>query len=170
MRRLRIIATLLATFAGLLAVAAPSEATLSSSADPAIEQSMLAQLNSYRVSKGLVPLRANANLTRAARFHSRDMAQNAYFDHTSPDGEQFFERLTRFGYRWLGAGEAIGEASGLSDADGAATSAISMWQHSPPHNKIMLTPGYRSVGIGAWCAPGGDGVVTCTFTLDAARG
>jgi uncharacterized protein YkwD len=97
------------------------------------------------------------------------MAQNGYFDHTSPDGEQFFQRLTRFGYRWLGAGEAIGEADGLADAADAADSAITMWQQSPPHNKIMLTPSYRNVGIGAWCAPGTDGVVQCEFTLDAAR-
>jgi uncharacterized protein YkwD len=169
MRRLRIITVSLAACAALLSVAAPSQATLSSSADPAIEQSMLAQLNGYRVSRGLVPLKTSANLTRAARFHSRDMAENGYFDHTSPDGEQFFSRLTRFGYHWMGAGEAIGEASGLSDADDAATSAITMWQHSPPHNKILLTASYRNVGIGAWCAPGDDDVVTCTFTLDAAR-
>jgi uncharacterized protein YkwD len=169
MRRLRTLTVLLAAFAVVLAVAAPSQATLSSSADPAIEQSMLGQLNTYRVSKGLLPLKANANLTRAARFHSRDMAQNDYFDHTSPDGEQFSARLTRFGFHWLGAGEAIGEADGLSDATDAATTAITMWQQSPPHNKIMLTGSYRSVGIGAWCAPGSGGVVTCMFTLDAAR-
>src|ERR1700760_3214096 len=101
MRRSRIIATLLATFAALMAMALPSDASLSSSADPAIESSMLAQLNSYRVSKGLVPLKPNASLTRAARFHSRDMAQNDYFDHTSPDGEQFSQRLTRFGFHWI---------------------------------------------------------------------
>ena len=106
---------------------------------------------------------------QAARFHSRDMAENGYFDHTSPDGEQFFQRLTRFGFHWTSAGEAIGEASGLTSPTDAASSAFTMWRESPPHNKILLTGSYRSVGIGAWCGPDDGGGATCTFTLDAAR-
>jgi uncharacterized protein YkwD len=169
MRRVGLLLTLVAVLAAALVTAAPSAATLSSSADPAIEQQMLQMLNAYRAQHGLVALRSSPSLVRAARFHSRDMTTDDYFDHTSPDGEQFQQRLSRFGFHWKSAGEAIGMASGLADAPSAADSAIEMWQQSPPHNKILLTAGYRNVGIGVWCAPGDDGSATCMFTLDAAR-
>jgi uncharacterized protein YkwD len=156
----------------LLLVAAASQASTTSikaGADQGIEQGMIALVNSYRAQHGLAPLTANNALMRAARAHSRDMVENNYFDHTSLDGEQFSRRLIRFGYRWQSAGEAIGEASGLSSPSAAADQAVTMWRQSPPHNRILLTPGYRAVGIGAWCTGDSGGGATCTFTLDAAR-
>jgi uncharacterized protein YkwD len=172
MRRVRLLSALLVAVASAALVgAAPSLAARSSikeGADTTIEQTMLTLVNAYRAQHGLVPLKASGPLMRAARFHSRDMAENDYFDHTSPDGEQFSQRLSRFGFRWTSAGEAIGEASGLTSPVDAAGSAITMWQQSPPHNKILLTGSYRSVGIGAWCGADDGGGATCTFTLDAA--
>jgi uncharacterized protein YkwD len=152
-----------------MVAAAPSEASIKEGADQTIEQNMLTLVNDYRAQHGLGALKASAPLMRAARFHSHDMADNGYFDHTSPDGEQFSQRLTRFGFHWLSAGEAIGQESGLTSPTDAAGSAITMWRESPPHNKILLTGSYRSVGIGAWCGPDDGGGATCTFTLDAAR-
>jgi uncharacterized protein YkwD len=156
----------------LLLVAATSQASTTSikaGADQGIEQGMIALVNSYRAQHGLAPLTANNALMRAARAHSRDMVENNYFDHTSLGGEQFSRRLIRFGYRWQSAGEAIGEASGLSSPSAAADQAVTMWRQSPPHNRILLTPGYRAIGIGAWCTGDSGGGATCTFTLDAAR-
>jgi uncharacterized protein YkwD len=156
----------------LLLVAATSQASTTSikaGADHGIEQGMIALVNSYRAEHGLAPLTANNALMRAARSHSRDMVENNYFDHTSLDGEQFSTRLLRFGYRWSSAGEAIGEASGLSSPGAAADQAVTMWRQSPAHNRILLTPGYKAVGIGAWCSGDTGGGSTCTFTLDAAR-
>jgi uncharacterized protein YkwD len=156
----------------LLLVAATGQASTTSikaGADQGIEQGMIALVNSYRAQHGLAPLTANTALMRAARAHSRDMVENNYFDHTSLDGEQFSRRLIRFGYRWQSAGEAIGEASGLGSPSAAADRAVTMWRESPPHNRILLTPGYRAIGIGAWCTGDSGGGATCTFTLDAAR-
>jgi uncharacterized protein YkwD len=170
MSRTRTLAALLLAALSLTLVAAvPSEASIKAGSDQTIEQSMISLVNSYRAQHGLGALKANPALMRAARFHSHDMSDNGYFDHTSPDGEQFSQRLTRFGFHWLSAGEAIGEASGLTTPTDAATSAFTMWRESPPHNKIMLTGSYRSVGIGAWCGTDTGGGATCTFTLDAAR-
>jgi uncharacterized protein YkwD len=173
MRRVRLLSAVLVAIAtAALVGAAPSLAarsTIKDGADQTIEQTMLTLVNSYRAQHGLVALKASMPLMHAARFHSRDMAENDYFDHTSPDGEQFSQRLSRFGFRWTSAGEAIGQASGLTNPTDAAGSAITMWRESPPHNKILLTGSYRSVGIGAWCGPDDGGGATCTFTLDAAR-
>jgi uncharacterized protein YkwD len=153
-----------------LLVATSAQASIKAGADQSIEQNMIALVNGYRAQHGLLPLRTNNALMRAARFHSRDMVEHDYFDHTSKDGEQFFQRLSRFGYHWLSAGEAIGEATGLVSPTAAADQAVTMWRQSPPHNKILLTGSYRAVGIGAWCTDDTGGGSTCTFTLDAARG
>jgi uncharacterized protein YkwD len=169
MGRLLSCASVLAATASLLVVAATSEASIKAGADRTVEQSMLAQVNSYRAQHGLGTLQQSPALMRAAREHSRDMAQNDYFDHTSQDGEAFFQRLTRFGFHWRSAGENIAQASGLTSDDDAAGEAVSLWQHSPPHNKILLTGSFKSVGIGAWCTADDGGGSTCTFTLDAGR-
>jgi uncharacterized protein YkwD len=153
-----------------LIVTATSEAAIKAGADQGIEQNMIALVNAYRGQHGLAALKTNNALMRAARAHSRDMVENAYFDHTSQDGEQFFQRLSRFGFRWTSAGEALAQASGLTSTDTASTEAVTMWRQSPPHNKILLTASFKAVGIGAWCTADTGGGSTCTFTLDAARG
>jgi uncharacterized protein YkwD len=169
MSRTHKLASLLVALTSSLLLAATAQASIKAGADQGIEQNMIALVNGYRAQHGLLPLKTNNALMRAARFHSRDMVENDYFDHTSQDGEQFFQRLSRFGYHWLSAGEAIGEASGLVSPAAAADQAVTMWRQSPPHNKILLTGSFRAVGIGAWCTEDTGGGSTCTFTLDAAR-
>ncbi len=170
MSRALSLATVLVATASLLAIASPSEAALKAGAERGVEQNMLVLVNAYRSQHGLAPLQSNAALMRAAREHSRDMVEHGYFDHTSLDGEAFSQRLTRFGFHWTSAGETIAQASGLSSSTAAASSAVTMWRESPPHNRILLTGSFRSVGIGAWCTEDHGGGSTCTFTLDAARG
>jgi uncharacterized protein YkwD len=170
MSRMRTVTSaLLAALASSLLLATSGQAAIKAGADQGIEQHMISLVNSYRAQHGLAPLRANNALMHAARFHSRDMAENAYFDHASQDGEQFSQRLWRFGFRWSSAGEAIGEATGLTSSAAAADQAIMLWRQSPPHNKILLTSSFKAVGIGAWCTADAGGRATCTFTLDAAR-
>jgi uncharacterized protein YkwD len=172
MRRVPLLRAAGLALTSLLLVAATGQASTTSikaGADQGIEQGMITLVNSYRADHGLSPLTANGALMRAARSHSRDMVENGYFDHTSQDGEQFSKRLIRFGYRWQSAGEAIGEASGLVSPSAAADQAVAMWRQSPPHNRILLTAGFKAVGIGAWCTEDTGGGSTCTFTLDAAR-
>jgi uncharacterized protein YkwD len=156
----------------LLAFAAVSDASRTSikaGADQGIEQNMIGLVNGWRAQHGLAPLKADGALMRAARAHSRDMAEHDYFDHSSQDGEQFSQRLSRFGFHWQSAGEAIGQASGLTNTATAADQAVTMWRQSPPHNRILLTGSFKAVGIGAWCTSDSGGGATCTFTLDAAR-
>jgi uncharacterized protein YkwD len=173
MRPVRFLTTALLAATSLLTLAAASDASRASikaGADQGIEQRMIALVNGYRADHGLAPLKASTALMHAARAHSRDMIEHDYFDHTSQDGEQFSQRLIRFGYRFTSAGEAIGEASGLASATAAADQAVTMWRQSPPHNRILLTGSFKAVGIGAWCTEDTGGDATCSFTLDAARG
>ena len=71
------------------------------------------------------------------------------FQHDSPDGTSFVQRLKHFyspsGYsRWT-AGENILYNTGDIEAD----TAIQAWLDSPPHRRNMLDPEWREVGIGS---------------------
>lgn len=169
MGRMRINCSAVLALAALLVISTTSQAAIKAGADQGIEQNMISMVNAYRGQHGLAPLKSNAALMRAARAHSQDMVEHDYFDHSSQDGEQFSQRLSRFGFHWQSAGEAIGQASGLTSASSAADQAVTMWRQSPPHNRILLTGSFKAVGIGAWCTADGGGGATCTFTLDAGR-
>jgi uncharacterized protein YkwD len=58
-----------------------------------LESGVLQQLNAVRAEHGLPALRANAKLAAAADQHSREMADDGYFDHNSVDGTSFANRI-----------------------------------------------------------------------------
>src|SRR6478735_7313557 len=49
----------------------------------------------------------NDQLEAAAFNHSKDMAQNNYFSHTSPNGDKAGNRIRQAGYNWMAYGENI---------------------------------------------------------------
>jgi uncharacterized protein YkwD len=136
---------------GLWAGATPAGATSKSPATAmaSLEQGVLANINSYRRSHGLGPLRLSTSLTAAARFHSTQMAQRGFFSHNSANGGSFDRRIQRYypvkGSRYWSVGENLLWSSPSVDASGALT----MWVASPEHNKILLTSRWREVGLSA---------------------
>jgi uncharacterized protein YkwD len=87
------------------------------------------------------PLNWNAALTTAAYGHSRDMADNNYFSHTSQDGRSFSQRITAAGYTWSRAGENI--AAGVTSAQ----SVINGWMSSEGHCANLMNPNFRDMGL-----------------------
>jgi uncharacterized protein YkwD len=87
------------------------------------------------------PLNWNAALTTAAYGHSRDMADNNYFSHTSQDGRTFSQRITAAGYTWSRAGENI--AAGYTSAQ----SVINGWMSSEGHCANLMNPNFRDMGL-----------------------
>lgn len=93
------------------------------------------------------PLEPNINLWKAARFHSKEMIDNNYFDHDSYDAngnmyETWYERLRRFGYIHEGhIGENI---AGNPTVEGAFRS----WLNSPGHRANIFNPNFSEHGIG----------------------
>ena len=77
--------------------------------DPAtFEAEVISLVNQERARYGLYPLVLNNALTMAARGHSRDMADNDFFNHVGSDGSGFVERIQRAGYTSIcAAGENI---------------------------------------------------------------
>lgn len=53
------------------------------------------------------PLVCNARLIEAARGHSRDMNDLAFFGHRNPRGQMAGERIRTAGYNWLGYSENL---------------------------------------------------------------
>lgn len=105
------------------------------------ELAFLGLINDYRVSKGLGKLKVSIALTRAADFHSKDMAATGKFQHNSSDGTSFSDRVKRF-YNcncYLGENLAVGYSTGQGVLDG--------WKASAPHNANMLGQYYKVIGI-----------------------
>jgi uncharacterized protein YkwD len=116
---------------------------------PQIERSTLCLINVQRRAHGLHRVGSNSLLRLAAIRHSREMVNQRYFDHTSRDGRNFVARIRQTGYlqgaRFWRAGENLAWGVDTNSAPGAIVRA---WMNSPPHRRTLLTPGFRSVGVG----------------------
>jgi uncharacterized protein YkwD len=86
-------------------------------------------------------------LTRSARAHALDMAENDYFSHDSQDGRSPFDRMREAGFRGCAMGEniAAGQPTPSSVVDG--------WRKSPGHCANMLSPDFERIGVGYRPAP-----------------
>jgi uncharacterized protein YkwD len=125
---------------------------------PLLEQEVLDNVNVLRRQHHLVPLRMSARLVAAAREHSNDMATLGYFSHSSLNGVSYNRRIARFyprkGYRqWW-----VGENLVFSFAEPDAADLVDQWLHSEAHRKVMLTPRWRQLGVGAVHADSAPGV------------
>lgn len=106
-------------------------------------------VNAERTSRGLAALRRDSDLARAARRHSLDMERNAYFSHTSRNGDTLSDRLRDAGYGRPGDGWRAGENLGWGTGERATPSSlVDAWLDSPPHRRIMLSSAYREIGVG----------------------
>jgi uncharacterized protein YkwD len=103
------------------------------------EQQMIVLINNYRQSHNLRKLTMNVGLRTAARLHSQDMLARGYFDHRG-----FPDRVRRHHQSYF-VGENIAFGNGGS---GTAKGVMYLWQNSPPHKAILLTAGWKKVGVG----------------------
>jgi uncharacterized protein YkwD/uncharacterized protein YraI len=106
------------------------------------EVGVLALINEYRAGSGLPALSLSSSLSSAAAYHSVDMAENGYLDHTLLDGTTVEQNMANFGYEGGTHGENI--AAGTE----TAAEAMQTWQGSAEHNANMLDASYGAIGIG----------------------
>jgi len=85
-------------------------------------------------------------LRKAARYHSKWMADTGKFSHDSPGGpygDDFVERIEWAGYTgWRLVGENI--AAGYSSPE----AAVAGWMDSDGHCKNIMNPEFNEIGIG----------------------
>lgn len=98
-------------------------------------------INAYRKKHKLKPLKLNAELTEAAKAHSRDLAKWDRISHYGSDGSNPWDRVKRAGYKARLTAENVG--TGQVDFN----EVMRGWEESPGHNKNLLTPDATNMGI-----------------------
>jgi len=109
--------------------------------DSSLEIKMIQLVNEDRTEHGLAPLKRDAELTKVARQHSKDMFMRGYFSHITPDGKDPFDRMHADDIHFLTAGENIALAQTISIAQYG-------FMHSPGHRANILNPAFGHIGIG----------------------
>jgi uncharacterized protein YkwD len=108
---------------------------------PFLEIEMLELVNKERAKEGLKPLKADHELSRVARAHSRDMFIRGYFAHENPDGMDPFDRMKKANVSFKVAGENLALAQTLQIAH------INL-MNSPGHRANIMNPAFGRLGIG----------------------
>jgi uncharacterized protein YkwD len=98
-------------------------------------------MNAYRAEAGLLPLRIDARLTRAAESRMQDMLDGGWWNHRSPEGTSPFVWLSVANYKYSMAAENL--------ANGFETTRllVETWMESPGHRANILGPAYADCGI-----------------------
>jgi len=98
-------------------------------------------INKYRREKGLKPLKLNAELSNAAKEHSRDLAKWDRISHFGSDGSNPWDRVKRAGYNARLAAENVGTGQVTIEE------VFRGWKESPGHNKNLLLTDAEHMGI-----------------------
>ncbi len=106
--------------------------------DPELARALI---NEYRKEKGLKPLKLNAELTAAAKSHSRDLAKWDRISHFGSDGSNPWDRVKRTGFNARLAAENVGTGQ-ISFKE-----VLRGWEESPGHNKNLLLSDATHMGI-----------------------
>jgi uncharacterized protein YkwD len=114
-----------------------------------IETSLTCLINEERTSRGLQAVVPNGDLRRAGLSHSNEMVADGYFEHTSPTGLTFLDRIVSTGYTnassWI-VGENLVWGSGSYSSP---QSMVTAWMNSPPHRENILKEKFREIGVAA---------------------
>ena len=132
-----------------------------------VRSAILCLHNQIRAQHNLPLLKENAKLRKAAAGHSADMVGEGFFDHTSPDGDSFVDRIIGAGYARRNDGWTLGEnlAWGTGDLS-SAQGVMDAWMGSSGHKANILKKTYRELGIGIRVGVPSDEGVGATITAD----
>jgi uncharacterized protein YkwD len=145
-------------------------------------------INEERKKNRLGNLEWDRQLAEIALSHSEDMAERGYFDHLSPEGEDFSDRYREYGYTeetrignqvYVGgenlfqynvvASTTYGSESNevydyvFNDLEDLARAAVEGWMESPGHRENILAPFSRE-GIGVAVTDEGEVYITENFS------
>ncbi|MCA1555591.1 MAG: CAP domain-containing protein [Acidobacteria bacterium] len=138
--------------------ARPRTARLAPTGD---EQRAFDLINAQRQRRGESPLVWDAELTRMAREHSKNMAERNFFDHTDPQGRNMMMRASAGGVTgWSAIAENIAYNSGYDDP---AAFAVERWLISTKHRENILRDEFTHSGIGVARAADGRVYFTQVF-------
>jgi uncharacterized protein YkwD len=132
-----------------------------------IRAAVLCLHNQIRRQHNLPLLKDNAKLRKAAVGHSEDMVDEGYFDHTTPNGTSFVDRILGAGYAKRNEAWTLGEnlAWGTGDLS-TASGVMQAWMNSAGHKANILKRSYKELGVGIRLGVPTDAGVGATFTAD----
>jgi uncharacterized protein YkwD len=110
----------------------------STTLDPTFARDLI---NQYRADNGLKPVKLHAELTAAAKTHSRDLSKWDRISHYGSDGSNPWDRVKRTGFKARLAAENVG--TGQIDFK----EVLKGWKDSPGHNKNLLLSDAEYMGI-----------------------
>lgn len=102
---------------------------------------LIEKTNESRIELGKSELAYNELLEQAAQLKAKDMAENGYFAHTSPDGKTPWYFINQSGYKYENAGENL--AVNFVDSDDVHDA----WMNSPTHRENILRDRFSEIGI-----------------------
>jgi uncharacterized protein YkwD len=115
-----------------------------------MESSITCLINDERTSRGLAPVTSNSDLRQAAVGHSDEMIRQSYFEHTSPAGLSFIDRIEGTGYMRGARSWTVGENLVWGTGPLSTPQAlVTAWMNSPPHRENLLRPAFREIGVAA---------------------
>jgi uncharacterized protein YkwD len=137
---------------------------------PSLNATIVARVNAIRTVRGLRRVTVAPGLAAAAGLHSRQMARTGRFEHESPDGTPFWQRVERFYGKAGFRGWSVGETLVWESPATTAAEVVSTWLDSPPHREILLDPQWHEIGVAAvqdTAAPGDfEGLQATIVTAD----
>ncbi len=118
--------------------------------NPDFEQQLVERVNDHRASIGRPPLKSVPQLDQSARYHVRDMRDDAYFSHDTYDrvnGQtvkvcDWDQRINNYYTGWLWLGENI--AAGYT----SPASVMNAWLNSSGHRSNIESTDAWEIGIG----------------------
>ncbi|PYZ97896.1 hypothetical protein CR205_04690 [Alteribacter lacisalsi] len=113
-----------------------------------VEEGMARQVfdltNNFRSRHGLEALDWDEDTARVAFYHSKDMYENEYFSHSSPNHGELSDRLTAEGVQYHMAAENI--AARYDDA----AAAVEGWLNSEGHRVNLKHEDLTHLGVGVY--------------------
>ncbi len=134
---------------------------------PEVRRATLCLLNEERTQRGLDGLRSSDTLQTVAQSYAQHMVTGSFFDHVSPTGSMFVDRIKSSEYLDAGDGFYVGENLAWGAGPRATPERIvSAWMDSPDHRANVLSGRFRDIGIGVVVgvpvAGGGQGATYVT--------
>ncbi|SFB16331.1 uncharacterized protein, YkwD family [Lentibacillus halodurans] len=106
------------------------------------EQQVVELTNEERTAQGLEPLEVDTELSKVAREKSRDMAENNYFSHDSPNYGSPFDMMKQYGISYQTAGENIAKGQQTPEQ------VVNGWMESEGHRENIMNPNFTHIGVG----------------------
>jgi uncharacterized YkwD family protein len=106
------------------------------------ERKVAELVNVERQKNGLAPLTFDSSISNVARIKSKDMSDNNYFAHQSPNYGSAADMLTQNGIRYSSWGENIAKGQRTPEE------VVRAWMNSPGHRANILGSHFNKIGVG----------------------